>query len=536
MRSGTRWPVIGAVVASSLAVATAVVAVLELGLGAENASSVYLVAVVACALTGGTLAAIAAAIGSFLVYNYVFTVPRFTFQIDDPGVLVSVVVLLFVGIVVGQLAARERARAETARAREQEARTMFGVSRVLATRSDTESALAQIVRAVRDETGMTRVWVALGPTEAAERVAADSGTGAPPPQAALVRVLQRRPGDEPAQWSLIHRSRPGRHAAAGDDMYRVRIEASDEPLGSVWAVRSRGAGPPDTVQTRLLAAVADQVGQALARDRAAEEQRAAEVARQSDALKSALLQSVSHDFRTPLATIRAAAGSSTRTSGRRPRTAERDREAIEREVEYLNRLVTNLLDLSRIEAGALRADRDVFELEDLVERALVRVRTRCRRPQHRVRHRARRGPGRPGLPRRGRDQHPRQRPAGTRPTTVTSGSPRRHTTGWSGCGRGRRGRRPGRGTRADLREVLPRPGDPAGPAVGLGIGLAVVRGLDGGDGRPRSTPSARHSAGSRSISTCPAAEPFADGGGVVRRRSGRRRASSSSRTTRRHVS
>jgi two-component system sensor histidine kinase KdpD len=131
---------------------------------------------------------------------------------------------------------------------------------------------------------------------------------------------------------------------------------------------------PDRAGTRLLAGVADQIGQALARDRVAEEARSAEVARQSDALKSSLLQSVSHDFRTPLAVIQAAAGSL--DSDASPEDRHADRVAIEREVQYLNRLVANLLDLSRIEAGALRADRDVYELDDLVGQAVARVRPR----------------------------------------------------------------------------------------------------------------------------------------------------------------
>src|SRR6185369_9664823 len=122
----------------------------------------------------------------------------------------------------------------------------------------------------------------------------------------------------------------------------------------------------------LLAAAADQLGQALAHDRLEAEAQAAEIARQSDALKSALLQSVSHDLRTPLAAIRAAAGT-LQPDGVSDEDRRASAEAIDREVAYLDRMVANLLDLSRIEAGALRAERDVFELDDLTSRTLDRL-------------------------------------------------------------------------------------------------------------------------------------------------------------------
>jgi two-component system, OmpR family, sensor histidine kinase KdpD len=141
-------------------------------------------------------------------------------------------------------------------------------------------------------------------------------------------------------------------------------------------LRDRGHGEPDRTETRLLSAAADQIGQALAQDRLAAESQAAEIARQSDALKSALLQSVSHDLRTPLATIRAAAGTLRPGSGLSADDQQESADAIDREVEYLNRLVTNLLDLSRIEAGALRAERDVYDLEDLVGQTVDRLRWR----------------------------------------------------------------------------------------------------------------------------------------------------------------
>jgi two-component system sensor histidine kinase KdpD len=159
--------------------------------------------------------------------------------------------------------------------------------------------------------------------------------------------------------------------------FRVRIEAGGTTLGSIWATRQRDTGEPDRTATRLLAAAADQVGQALAQDRLAADARMAEIATQSDALKSALLESVSHDLRTPLASIRASAGTlmdpDVVVSWDDVRTSAA---SIDREAERLNALVANLLDLGRIEGGALRAARDALDLEDLVLRAVGLVEAR----------------------------------------------------------------------------------------------------------------------------------------------------------------
>ena len=352
------------------------VALLQDELGVANASPVYLVAVVVCGFVEGTAAAILAAIGASLIYNYFFTQPLYTFLIADPGVLLSVVVLLFVGIVVGQLAGLQRSRATTAIVGEREARTLFGMSRVLATRAETDIALEQIAIALRGETDMRRVWIGLGPEPLGERVVADTDRDVQRPLGSRVRILQRTPDDEPARWALVHRPGPPGRIVESLDTYRVRIEASGQPLGSIWAIRRRELGEPDRMQTRLLGGAADQIGQALARDRIEQETRAAEIARQSDALKSSLLQSVSHDFRTPLAVIRAAAGSLDADSTLSAAERHANAQAIEREVEYLNRLVANLLNLSRIEAGVLRAERDVDDLDDLVGPGIDRARAR----------------------------------------------------------------------------------------------------------------------------------------------------------------
>jgi two-component system, OmpR family, sensor histidine kinase KdpD len=364
----------------ALAAATALVWILETRFDVLNASPVYLLAVVVTALVSGTVGALLAAVSGILIYDYLFTHPFQTFAISDPAVWLNLILLLFVGLVVGQLTALERARAVTAETREREARELFLVSRALATRSSTTAVLSEIGEVLRREAGLRAVWFALGPDDASERVVAvagDAGAGPVPAPGSLQWQLRRMPGEEPARWVRIHNPASGRGRDAierGDsETYRVRIEAASRSLGTVWATRDRRRGNPDRSATRLLSTAADQVGQALAADQLAAEAGAAEVARQSDALKSALLQSVSHDLRTPLATIRTAAGTLRPDSDLDAEGRTASAAAIEREVERLDRLVANLLDLGRIEAGELRADLDVFELDDLAGRTIDRL-------------------------------------------------------------------------------------------------------------------------------------------------------------------
>jgi K+-sensing histidine kinase KdpD len=109
------------VAGGSLGVATLAVALLEASVRVADASSIFIVAVVATGFLAGTVGAIVAALGSFLLHNYFFIEPVGTFVVDDPGEWLELALLLFVGIVVGQLVALLRSRADLARAREREA-------------------------------------------------------------------------------------------------------------------------------------------------------------------------------------------------------------------------------------------------------------------------------------------------------------------------------------------------------------------------------------------------------------------------------
>ena len=353
-----------AIVAAAVTLVTVVAAVAQAA-GLHDASPLYLLAVVA-----GTWPAVTTAFAGFLAYDVLFVEPRFTLTVDDPQEWLNLLLLLLVGIVVGRLAGRERDRAETAIEREREATAMFRTSFELASASSSLTALPVIADVLADAL-RGRIWI-----EVADRVLADSGVG-PRPVTAVHARLSRRPGDEPAVWTRVHApsgASSGQSAAPTHGaVHRVGITVGDRGFGAIWVERQPVDGAPTPGETRVLAAAADQLGRALERDRLAADAAAAEVARRSDVLKSALLDSVSHDLRTPLAAIRAAAGT-LMDPAVEPSPSERRAIAggIDAEADRLNRLVSNLLDMSRIEAGELRPTTSAFVLDDLVEAAVGR--------------------------------------------------------------------------------------------------------------------------------------------------------------------
>jgi two-component system sensor histidine kinase KdpD len=373
---GTRGTVI--LVVLSLAASTAVIELLERVVQVPTAASVYLLAVLAAGIYGGTLPAIATAVASFLLYDFFFVEPFYTLTIADPSEWLNLLVFLAVAIAIGRLAALVAKRAVEASERAREAQALFAISRSLATTDDLPAAAATVLRQLASSGTMDRLWLGLGPTPPEETIVADTGAGLPLPVPTWHVVLQRTPGDEPARWARTHvPGHPvGRRARDGTTVHRLRVEVPGEVLGSLWASRTAGRSDPDRAETRILSAAADQLGQAVRRERLVREGLEAEIARRSEALMSALLDSVSHDLRTPLATIRAAAGSML-DEGVEWSTAERMAalRSIDQEADRMNRLVRNLLDLSRIDGGALHPELEPHDLDEIVDRVVRRIRT-----------------------------------------------------------------------------------------------------------------------------------------------------------------
>jgi two-component system, OmpR family, sensor histidine kinase KdpD len=350
-----------------------------------NVSMLYLLAVMATAVAFGRGPAVFASVLAFLVFDWFFVEPLHQLTVADPQEWVSLVFFLLTAIVTGQLAAGQRQRAQEARQREREAVVLYDVVRLMS-EADFELALQAVAERLRRELNVAAVAVELWPvTGAPARVGAGdaasldllrSGFGS------AAQVLQSGPvalrdGGHTAsgRWvRIVPPTRHGRESAnnRSDNVHLVPVRAGDRRIGAVLLVHPTEHF--DSADDRLVSAAATQIGQASERDRLKKEATEAEILRRTDQLRAALLNAVSHDLRTPLATIMASAGSLRQQDV--PWTEE-DRQgfaaAIEEEAERLNRLVGNLLDLSRIEGGSLQPQKSWHDLSVVVNDVIRRL-------------------------------------------------------------------------------------------------------------------------------------------------------------------
>lgn len=365
-----------ALAAVALGASTAAIALLREGLGGYHPSypaPIYLLAVLVVGMRYGTVPAVLTSVSAFLLYDFLFVEPLYTFTISNPDEWLNLLLLLAVAVVIGRLAALQAERAAEAADRAREAEALYSITGILASTRTVAEAAPAIVSRLEEITAMDRVWVSLGTTPAEERVLADTAPSEPLPVPGWQVVLQRG-SDGGMRWVRAHVPAGGARRGMRAALHRVRIEVAGETLGSLWALRSRGRREPDRAETRILSAAADQLGQAIVRDRLTEEATSAEIARQSEAVKTALLDSVSHDLRTPLATIRASAGSMLDPEVQWSAAEQREAfEAIDSEAERMGRLVRNLLDLSRIEGGALKPELEAHDLAELVRQSVARI-------------------------------------------------------------------------------------------------------------------------------------------------------------------
>jgi len=350
-----------------------------------NVSMLYLIAVLVIATAFGSGPAVLASVLAFLTFDWFFVDPLHSFTIDNPEEWVALLMFLLAAIITGQLAAGQRRRAQQAREREQEAVVLYDVVRLLS-KSDLREALSAVAERLRQELGLAAVAIYLtdGP-ETTLRAGAGELSALPAPD-----VLGRSPSSmlgEGIAPTGSHRGVPGRwvrivspyatkgKSREGDRVHIVQVKSQGRKIGTLCLSRGPRGLQFNEADNRLLSAVSSQLGIAVERTRLREEAMKTEVLQRADEVKTNLLNAVSHDLRTPLASIMASAGSLLQkdvdwSEGERDQFAA----AIERETLRLNRIVNNLLDLSRIQGGGLRPEFDWYPLGPLIGDVLQRLR------------------------------------------------------------------------------------------------------------------------------------------------------------------
>jgi two-component system sensor histidine kinase KdpD len=312
---------------------------------------------------GPSIAAAAAAVGA---YDFFFVPPSLTFAVTDARYILTFAMMFGVGLAMSTLTGRLKRQEADARFREQRTRALFELSRDLVSAGPPRE-ISQIV--ARHAASVFRCGaIVLLPGPDGSLVAG----GATPDDATLGPTETGV-----ARWVFAH-GRPGGRGTdtiPGAGALAAPIGERPAPLGVLALVQGTGAAL-DVEQRAFLEAIARQAAFALDRSRLSQTARDADVRAKSEELRSTLLSSVSHDLRTPLAAIVGAVTTVRDDTSLPPETKRDMLDTIVEEADRLERLVSDLLDMTRLASGTLAVRKDWVPLEEVVGSALGRVESR----------------------------------------------------------------------------------------------------------------------------------------------------------------
>ncbi len=324
-------------------------------LSIATAGLVLVVPVVAGVVTGGLSAGVVTVAAGFLVYDFAFIPPYYTLTVGAAQNWVALGVYAVVMLMVAQVVARlEVARAQAERNASQ-TRRLYDLSDLLVKDRPLGDLLCTIVETVQTAFGVTGVALLL-PEGGRLKVATSAGEAISPEQ-----LQQLDPGSS-TPVSL------GMAGPTPDRLQTVALTASEGPVG-VLAVRGLTLSPDDRA---LLGAFANHAALTIERSRLREQAMQTGLLEESDRLRRTLLGAVSHDLRTPLASMKVAATAlRDRTLALSDEDIEELNDIIDRQTDRLTRLVTSLLDMTRLQAGVLQVKREAWPVVDLVADALA---------------------------------------------------------------------------------------------------------------------------------------------------------------------
>jgi len=335
-----------------------------------NLVMVYLVGVIFVATHYGQGPSILASVLAVAAFDFLFVTPYYSFSVSDTQYLITLLGMLTVAMVISHLMARVRYQARVASHRERRATVLYHMSRELS--------------AARSEGEIVRIAVRHVEAEFASKNAIlfpnENGRIVHPREKPLEASL-RAADLGVAQWVYDHNEMAGQgtYTLAGAQAVYFPVGAEDHAIG-VLAMRPanlRRIFLPE--QRQLLETFLNQIAHALERVRLAEQARTVAVEMEAERLRNSLLSSISHDLRTPLATIVGSASTlAEQDDSLRPADRHNLSRAIFEEAERMSNLIGNILDMARLDAGAVRLNRQWQILEELIGTVLNRLEQRLK--------------------------------------------------------------------------------------------------------------------------------------------------------------
>ena len=335
-----------------------------------NLSMIFLMAVLFAAVSFGMWSAIYASFLSFLAYNFFFIQPLYTFTIAEPYEFLALVIFLVVAVITSALAGRIRDQARIAADRMRAMRRLYEFTRKLSGLATVDSVADGAAGEIHTSLGRpTLIFL--------EHNGELSLAGAWPPEDTLDAETMRA-----AQWAFACNEPAGAGTAISPTApwFFIPLRTQRGCVGVV-GVAWDGNSAFDAEARTLLDTLAEQVAAALERASLAREMVGARAAAETERVRNTLLASISHDFRTPLASILGSATSLLDYRDKLGASAQSDLLGqIKHEAEGLDEMVRNLLAITRIDAGVLELRHDWVDLREVVERVVSAARRR-RMPQ-----------------------------------------------------------------------------------------------------------------------------------------------------------
>ena len=318
----------------------------------------FLLGIMVTAAAFGRGPSLLAAALSVAAYDFFFVPPTFTFAVSETRYVLTFAMMFGIGVLISALTSRLRQQEQSARQREADTRALFTLTRDLAQATAAQALADALCQHVAEATGGAAVVLL---PEDGKLVPVASRPALTPLEVSDLGV---------AQWVQEHQ----REAGLGTDtLSGARLMALPLGKGSgvlAWLPRS---GEVDLARRTLLDAFVRQAGLALERLQFSEQARTAVLKAHTEELRSSLLSTVSHDLRTPLAVVTGAAQTLRDDVQLDPATQAQLLDTICDEAERLERMVRNLLDMTRVQAGALTVKKEWVPVDEIIGSARARL-------------------------------------------------------------------------------------------------------------------------------------------------------------------